>query len=284
MRKALFFCCILLASVLCDAQNVGIGTATPVERLDVNGNINLSGTIMANGSAGQPQQVLTTNSSGSLSWTDLYAFQNRATIRSTQAWVVPAGVTRIAAEAWGSGGGGSSRGGGGGGGYICGFFTVTPGQSISITIGNPGVGSTNDALEGAATTVLVGAVTITAEGGAYGIGRGNGGAFSVTGSFTNYFGINGQNGKQSTTQFISSPTKNYEILTGGAGGDAAMAENTGGAGVYRMLEIGFAYPVSSNGSQGRFPGGGGGAGSFIISNSTTLAGYQGGRGMVSIRY
>ena len=41
-----------------NAQNVGINNPNPNEKLDVNGNINVTGTIKANGSAGSPNQVL----------------------------------------------------------------------------------------------------------------------------------------------------------------------------------------------------------------------------------
>src|SRR6185503_16212985 len=49
---------------------VGINQLTPSERLDVNGNINLTGMIKANGVSGQPNQVLGTNETGNLAWTD----------------------------------------------------------------------------------------------------------------------------------------------------------------------------------------------------------------------
>ena len=50
--------------------NVGINNLTPAERLDVNGNINVTGTIKANGAPGLPNQLLGTNETGSLAWVD----------------------------------------------------------------------------------------------------------------------------------------------------------------------------------------------------------------------
>ncbi len=50
--------------------NVGIGTATPGEKLDINGNIKFSGALMPNNTAGSAGQVLTSAGSGSApTWT-----------------------------------------------------------------------------------------------------------------------------------------------------------------------------------------------------------------------
>lgn len=56
------------ASLPALSQNVGIGTSTPSERLHVNGNINVAGTIRVNGVDGLPNQVLKKNSSGTFVW------------------------------------------------------------------------------------------------------------------------------------------------------------------------------------------------------------------------
>lgn len=50
--------------------NVGIGTINPSEKLDVDGNIRLSGEIMPDGDAGTSGQLLKSNGDGSMSWTD----------------------------------------------------------------------------------------------------------------------------------------------------------------------------------------------------------------------
>jgi len=70
-------------------------------------------------------------------------------------FIVPAGVTEITVEAWGSGGagggstsagGGSARGGAGGGGgaYASSILTVEPGQELQVVIGIGGTGVTGD--------------------------------------------------------------------------------------------------------------------------------------------
>lgn len=47
---------------------VGIGTTVPSQKLDVNGNINLTGTIRVNGVAGTSNQSLMTGAGGNLAW------------------------------------------------------------------------------------------------------------------------------------------------------------------------------------------------------------------------
>ena len=47
---------------------LGIGTSSPVYPLDVNGNMNISGGLRANGSSGTSGQVLTSSGGGAMSW------------------------------------------------------------------------------------------------------------------------------------------------------------------------------------------------------------------------
>lgn len=48
--------------------NVGVGVALPAEKLDVDGNIQLTGEIKLNGSGGTVGQVLTSNGNGTMAW------------------------------------------------------------------------------------------------------------------------------------------------------------------------------------------------------------------------
>ena len=59
---------LVLIRLTAPAQNIGVGTANPSEKLDVTGNINVTGTIKANGVDGTPNQVLMKSNDGNLQW------------------------------------------------------------------------------------------------------------------------------------------------------------------------------------------------------------------------
>jgi hypothetical protein len=70
---------------------------------------------------------------------------------STTSFVIPLGVSYMYAEVIGGGGGGAGgtgggyydgAAGGGGGGYVAGWMSVTPGNTLSITVGAGGSGGT----------------------------------------------------------------------------------------------------------------------------------------------
>lgn len=69
MKNLLFTLSLLIVGIFLNAQNVGIGTTSPSEKLDVVGNIKTSGEIKPNGVAGQAGQVLTSNGNGTMQWT-----------------------------------------------------------------------------------------------------------------------------------------------------------------------------------------------------------------------
>jgi len=267
-------------------QRIGIGAPTPIEKLDVNGNINVSGTIKANGTDGSPGQVLMKNSSGTLSWSDLSEYKNFETFRTvgTNAWTVPAGVTKICIELWGGGGGGSNFGGGGGGGYIKAYFTVTPGSSVSYTIGTGGSGGntagTTAATAGDNSTASVGSVTITASGGSPSLGNGvldewpgTGGTFSVTGSFRNYIGADGENGAHNNVRYEQRNATTFYIITKyGNGGNAGNTTNTGGVGNVMITNEATGVVVKdSYALSPKIPGGGGASFVCSICNGTSGA-------------
>jgi hypothetical protein len=140
MKKQLYSL-ILLLPLFVHAQNVGIGNPTPNEKLDVTGNINVTGTIKANGVDGNPNQVLMKNSTGNFSWGDVGNFKNIATFTDTLTanivWNVPVNTTKIWVELWGGGGAGLDCGGGGGG-YMSLLFDVVPAQTLQLTVGKGG--------------------------------------------------------------------------------------------------------------------------------------------------
>jgi hypothetical protein len=66
--KKLLLLFIMAIAIQTKAQNVGIGNPTPAEKLDVTGNINVTGTIKANGVDGTANQVLAKNTTNNLAW------------------------------------------------------------------------------------------------------------------------------------------------------------------------------------------------------------------------
>jgi hypothetical protein len=291
-----FIFLILLFSSRIVAQNVGVGTITPVERLDVNGNINVTGTIKANGTDGTANQVLMKNNNGILAWGDLCDYKNLATFTTGSGnWIVPAGVTKIVVEVWGGGGGGSNSAGGGGGGYVRAALVVTPGTSIAYVVGFGGQGQNADLTNatGESSTVSFGNKLITATGGSGGggtqtgmsVATGGNGSIIASPEIRDFIIVAGSPGKFAVNTFFNNGTTYYEYVSGADGGDAGNTLGTGGIGRIRLQTT---SPVSlikaSGSSSGKQPGGGGGGAFSLISNPATGVGGFGGEGLVMIRY
>ncbi|MES2777010.1 MAG: hypothetical protein V4722_22730 [Bacteroidota bacterium] len=68
MKRIILLIAGFIAIANANAQNVGIGTITPAEKLDVNGHIKTTGELKPNGAAGQAGQVLTSNGNGTMQW------------------------------------------------------------------------------------------------------------------------------------------------------------------------------------------------------------------------
>lgn len=81
------------------AQNVGIGTTTPAQKLDVVGNLRVSGAIMPGGSAGTAGQVLTSNGTGAAP-----TWENMVAPGGGKFWIFPANNTRATGSFTGRGG------------------------------------------------------------------------------------------------------------------------------------------------------------------------------------
>jgi hypothetical protein len=92
----------LVASNAFIQNHIGIGTSSPAYPLDVNGNMNISGGLRANGSSGTSGQVLTSSGGGAMSWSTV------------------------------------SGGGGGGGGY----WTQNSANDLYYNSGNVGISNT----------------------------------------------------------------------------------------------------------------------------------------------
>ena len=182
------------------------------------------------------------------------------TFNANGTFTVPAGVSSVTVQAWGSGGagGGSTSNknggsGGGGGGYTTASLGVTSGQSIIVTVGAGGTGSTGNGTNGTATSFLA----LTANGGTGGvINQGNVGVGgTASGGSTNISGSNGIVGTQSIGG------------NGGAGANGGAGGNGG---------------TASNGGNGTSPGGGGGGGES--GKNTDRAGGNGAAGRVIVTW
>jgi hypothetical protein len=284
----------LFAMLPATSQNVGINTATPTERLDVNGNINVTGSIKANGTDGLANQVLMKNATGSLVWGDLCSYKNATVLTISGTWNVPAGVTRILIEVWGGGGGGDIYGGGAGGTYLAAPFTVTPGLVITYSVGSGGFSAgTASAEDGETSWVQVGspAISLNAHGGGGATfqatnhgSAGSVGSYTVTG-VSDYIFETGRGGETPTRNYMQfNATTFYETGQAGKGGDAGNSRatgatgsnyvynNTAGAIVWRSLKV----------ADGIVPGGGGGSG--IKYGGTSISGGEGARGLIIIRW
>jgi hypothetical protein len=183
-------------------------------------------------------------------------------------FTVPNGVTQIEVEVWGGGAGsyasvpGMPSGGGSGGGYARKRITsLTPGQSISVTIGAGGNGGT-----------------------AYGAAAGSGGTtsfgtyVSATGGSLNYFANTSQPQNGATPPGF------------GVGGDVNLTGSTGQAGMMNQGGMGGAAPLGgtqnsgTSGNGGIFPGGGAAGAGTGSSSNTAYDGASGASGLAVVRW
>ena len=230
-----------------NSGDVGIGTTTPGAKLEVAGQVKITGGSPAIGA------VLTSSDAAGLAvWQLPPGFTNMATFSVTTTWTVPAGVTKIMVEVCGGGGGGAgtgnsnAAGGGGGGGYAKGIFTVTPSSTLNVNVGNGGAAGTAGGGGGNGGTGGTSSVNttpvISASGGTGGnnIGTGgNGGSgsapFSITGGQGFYggsnmfsYGGNGANGGSGGIGGIPTILGGDGIVPGGGGGGSYVGQNLKG--------------------------------------------------------
>ena len=187
-------------------------------------------------SVGTTGQVLTSNGAGALP-----TFQTAAggspistvdvkTSGSSATWTIPAGVTKVRITVVGGGGGGGGvgncnpQGGGGGGGTAIKVLTgLTPGNTLSYTVGTGGAGGSGGGGAGGGgntSQVASGTQTITtisASGGAGAGGTGASGGIGSNGDL-NIGGGAGNNYSTGGSSFL------------GGGGNAAAGRAYGGGG------------------------------------------------------
>lgn len=292
MKKFYLIALLALLYPGLSAQNVGIGTLTPTEKLDVNGNINVTGSIIANGTDGTANQVLKKNSAGVMLWDNMNEYNNREVFTASNSFIVPPGVTRVQVEAWGGGGGGNAYGGGGGGGFIKALFNVVAGNTITITVGTGGSGAIDaDANNGLTTTVSVNnnGQFVNAFGGQGADeptgGPGRGGTANASSTVTSMYPVQGEDGQYSVVDFFqASVSIIVERNIGGNGGNSGNAFNNGGQGAYAIYYTPSTYVRRSIARNGKDGGGGGGGGFKTIAGAVAFTGGSGASGMVAISY
>lgn len=180
------------------------------------------------------------------------------TFETSGTFTLPAGITSLTVDAWGGGAGGSSRsgaaGGGGGGAYTKGTLTaLTPGSTITITVGTGGAaGAAGLASSVAGIDANGGSSTNSIDGGIGGISSSISGF--VTASFAGGKGGNardnhsgGGGGGSATTIAAGNSGGDGNSTTGGAGGTGTGAGGRGADG-----------DGSPDAVAGSVPGGGGG--------------------------
>ena len=116
-------------------------------------------------------------------------FTNEQGFNASGTFTMPAGTYFIRVRLYAGGGGGgygnsAGGGGGGGGGYAEGIFAVTPGETLTITVGSGGAGGVNGtgAATGGATAILTGGTTLCSATGGGGAGQGTSGGLGVGGT------------------------------------------------------------------------------------------------------
>lgn len=250
------------------SQNVGIGTASPAQKLTV------AGTIQSTSGGFKFPDNTTQTTAASVS---TYAGANAQFFTSgTSTFTIPAGVTAVKVTVVGGGGGGSnsaanpgvSCGGGAGGAAIKYLTGLTPGATLSVSVGGAGgagaSGGTSSVSSGTQTISTISATggassaapgTSTWTGNAGGVG--SGGDINITGGFgvvtggtsipcvaQRYYGGTGGSVGQSAflqpqSRNIASPTigmfggyGGYStfVTSGGATGQAATGYGNGGQG------------------------------------------------------
>jgi hypothetical protein len=212
--------------------------------------------------------------------------QSFAYTGSDQSFIVPAGVTSLTVKLWGAGGGGAPPGhvnnNGGAGGYTTGTLAVTPGETLTLIVGQGGINHGGYPLNrsyrygGGASGGGTAShnYKFAAGGGRSAIRRsstelattGGGGGAGYSGDGGNAGGASGQNGQtsgsSSGTRAGGGTTDNGGEGPGGSGGaNGLYVTETGVPGI--QFEGGYSQTTNINseaggGGGGYFGGGGGG--------------------------
>jgi hypothetical protein len=189
-------------------------------------------------------------------------FSRRISYPTSASFTVPNGVTTVRATVVGGGGGGGgsdgtyAAAGGGAGGFASGTFTVTPGSSISVTVGAGGAGGAASAAGGAGGTSSFGAFC-SATGGA-------GGLFGNTTATHGGAGGSGSGGEVTGHGGYGSDGQNGSAVIGGQGGASMFGGGGRASAGSSAAMIGQAPGSGAGGSYNIAAGGGQGAAGIVI--------------------
>lgn len=216
--------------------------------------------------------------------TSSYAGPNFQAFTSSGTFTVPSGVTRLEVYVWaggGGGGGGADACSTGGSGAVCGFggafiTGLTPGATISVTVGSGGNGAAGVNSGATGGTSSFGSY-ITCTGGGGGASYA-GGSAAVTGSTT----VSGatlrlKNGLNSVVSgYWGGGFSGTKAVAGGGGGGFG---GGGGGGGFASTAGGIVNGPGVNGTNGSASSGGAGGGNGTASNGGAgSAAYNGGGG------
>ena len=206
-----------------------------------------------------------------------------------QTFTVPANITRIQVIMWGAGGSGGSSAGsfGGAGAFLQGTLVVTPGQALTIMVGQAGTPVTANF---AGTPATYGGGGGTKAGDGYTLQTGSGGGMSAIRNGATYLaiagggggsGIFGAGGAGSSRGNGANGTSPVSLATFGTGGTAAgaggIAQNgDGGSGGLYQGTNGAAYQGGTGSAYGGGGGGGYGGGGGGSANGASAGGGGGG--------
>jgi hypothetical protein len=255
----------------------------------------IQGSDWQGGTMEDPDITFTTSGSGSLLCYGTTLVPQ--TFTASGSFVVPAGITSLKVQCWSGGGGGQSGSGAGGSGgeYAAeNALAVTPGETLTVTVGTGGSGGPSGTggpgSDGTVSSVLRGGTAlVTAHPGkgsihftsiAGGTGSTNSihfnGGSAIIGTAGTTKGGGGGGGSAGTSSGGNSGNANAGI-TGGNGGAAVTGGAAGGKGGTGSVGSG-----QTAGAAGSIPGGGGGTGG--AGSTSNAAGGTGGRGQVIITY
>ncbi|GLR16907.1 glycine-rich domain-containing protein [Portibacter lacus] len=236
------------------------GDHEPEDRLEVDGDVRITGAIKANEQDGSPGQILTTGADGNITWASPCS-NNRFhgfPLPGTVSWTVPDGVTEIMVELWGAGGGAAFGGGGGAGGYVKAVFEVIPGESIAVVtvVGGNGTssGMSSTATDGGHSSISGTNIYAAVLGGkaSSNTAVGNGGLFSVSPPYLSATAQKGESGYPNVNGPIFSGTS--KLSHGNGGQSPHSAKNYGQGEIIILVE---SIPSDySPGTSGITPGGG----------------------------